>query len=150
MCCSNEICFLLQDCYELLSICLLYRSLPLHISPLINSHDSDNARGKVQRVCVCSLPGIAWWKCRTQRQRCSRCRWGLWWTWGPWPPVRSWWDETHGETDGKPSKARWSCKKKQQEHIMTSSWKKLNRNQTTQHHKYEVLNVDYLHACSIL
>lgn len=95
----------LRDCYELPSITLF-----LCIFLLSLTH---KARRKVQCLCVCLcvcfLPGIAWWRCQTQRQRCSRCRWGLWWTWGPWPLVRSWWDETHGETDGTPSKAQWSC-----------------------------------------
>ncbi len=56
-----------------------------------------------------ALPGRAWWRCQTQRQRCSRCRWGRWWTWEPWPPSLSWWGETRGEPDERSSMARWSC-----------------------------------------
>jgi len=78
------------------------------------------------RVSFLLLPGIAGWRCQTQRRRCNRCRWGRWWTWGPWPPAPSWWDETRGETGGTPSTAQssWNTRKKKKEKgVSTSSWK---------------------------
>lgn len=56
-------------------------------------------------------PGRGVWKCRTQTQKCSRCRWGQWWIWGPWPPGPSWWDALHEGTVWRLSMALLSCKR---------------------------------------
>lgn len=51
------------------------------------------------------------WKCRTQTQKYSHCRWGRLWIWGPWPPGLSWWDALREGTVGRLSMVLSSYKK---------------------------------------